>query len=441
MPAETAVVTARPSYRALLDVPFLGRVVTSMSLARVAQSMLGVAIVLFTLDQYDSPALAGIVTFASILPGLFFAPIAGTLLDRHGRIRLVILDYVVAALSLVAIAVLATADLLPPWLLVAIAVLTSLTAILSHVGLRTLFPIMVPRRLWERINAVDSNGYVLATIVAPPLAAGIVAVAGPIVAMGAIAVPFTLAAISLIGVREPAGTPSSEGGILANAWEGLRYTLRNPTLRGLGVSISVVNIASGVATIVIPLLVLRVLGFSEFIVGLVFAVGGVSGMVSVFFFGRFDSRGREWLMLVVPLALWWLVMVMLLPAVGVFGPIAPAAGLAFVVASQLLGGVLTGPMDIGLFTVRQRRTDPALLGRAFAVSMAFNFLGFPIGAAIAGSLATQDIALAIGVGIVASVVAAVAAAVMIPIRQAAGVGPVVAASPPVPGSSGAPPGA
>jgi MFS family permease len=416
MPQDPSRASA-PSYRALLDVPYIGRVVTSMSLARVAQSMLGVGIVLFTLAEYDSPALAGIVTFASILPGLFFAPIAGTLLDRHGRIRLVILDYVVASVSLVAIALLAAADLLPPWLLVAIAVITSLTAILSHVGLRTLFPIMVPRRLWERINAVDSNGYVLATIVAPPLAAGLVAVAGPIVAMAAIAVPFALAAVSLIGVREPSGAPSSEGSILANAWEGLRYTLRNATLRGLGVAISIVNIASGMATIVIPLLVLRVLGFSEFVVGLVFAVGGVAGMVSVFLFGRVDSRGREWIMLVVPLALWTFVVALLLPAAGAFGPIAPLVGLAFVALSQLLGGVLNGPLDIGLFTIRQRRTDPALLGRAFAVSMAFNFLGFPIGAAIAGSVATTDLTLAIVIGIVATVIAAISAAVLIPIRE------------------------
>jgi hypothetical protein len=38
-------------------------------------------------------------------------------------------------------------------------------------------------------------------------------------------------------------------------------------------------------------------------------------------------------------------------------------------------------MDIALFTMRQRRTDPAWIGRAFAVSMALNFVGFPIGAA------------------------------------------------------------
>lgn len=37
-----------------------------MQLARIAQAMVGVAIVLFTLSEYDSPVLAGIVTFASL---------------------------------------------------------------------------------------------------------------------------------------------------------------------------------------------------------------------------------------------------------------------------------------------------------------------------------------------------------------------------------------
>ena len=51
--------------------------------------MVSIAIVLFTLTEYGSPALAGLVTLASILPGLLVAPIAGALLDRHGRMRLV----------------------------------------------------------------------------------------------------------------------------------------------------------------------------------------------------------------------------------------------------------------------------------------------------------------------------------------------------------------
>jgi len=83
-----------------------------------------------------------------------------------------------------------------------------------------------------------------------------------------------------------------------------------------------------------------------------------------------------------------------------------------------IGGLLNGPMDIGLFTIRQRRTDPAWMGRAFAVSMAFNFVGYPIGAALAGSIAAVSIDAAIVVGAAASILAGVLAAVMIPRREA-----------------------
>jgi hypothetical protein len=46
-----------------------------------------------------------------------------------------------------------------------------------------------------------------------------------------------------------------------------------------------------------------------------------------------------------------------------------SAFLALVVVEMALVGLLIGPMDIALFTVRQRRTDPAWTGRAFAVSL------------------------------------------------------------------------
>jgi MFS family permease len=228
---ETA---ADRSYRALLGVPALGRIILSMQIARTAQSMLGVAIVLFTLAVYDSPGLAGIVTFASIFPGLLLSPIAGALLDRHGRVRLIVVDYAVAVASLVLIGGLALAGLLPAWLLVVIALVSSVTGIFSHTGLRSLFPILVPRHLWERVNAVDSNGYVIATILGPPLAAGLVAaVDGPVTILG-IAAAFGVAGLVMIRVPEPHVETALTGRLLADAWQGLAYWWRNPTLRGLG---------------------------------------------------------------------------------------------------------------------------------------------------------------------------------------------------------------
>ena len=420
-----------PSYRALLRVPNLGRVLVSMQLARVAQSMVGVALVLFTLDRYGSAAFAGLVTFASVFPGLLISPIAGALLDRHGRIRLVLLDYAVALVAMAVIGVLALLDVLPGPLLVLIAVVASLTSILSHVGLRSLFPIMVPEPLWERVNAVDSNGYVVATIVGPPIAAVMVGFLGGPTTLLLIGIAFGAAALVLVGVPDPAGTVATTGRVLADAWAGMKYTWRNPTLRGLGFAITLGNLAHGMTTIVLPLIVLQRLGLGVEMVGLVFAASGISGMASSFLFGRIDSRGREWSMLVWPMLALVPTVALLLIAAGQ-GSVPLGLGVLFL--EMLLVGLLIGPMDIALFTVRQRRTEKAWMGRAFAVSMAFNYLGMPVGAALAGLLAETSLEAAILVlGVGGSIAATAAAAFLVPRTEAPA--PTSAASPSAEASS------
>ena len=395
-----------------------------MGFARVAQAMVAIALVLFTLAEYHSPELAGLVTFASVFPGVVISPIAGVLLDRHGRIRLMILDYVVAAIALSLVAGLATIHALPAWLLVLIAVVMSLTSIFSSVGLRTLFPLIVPRYLWERANALDSNGYVVATIFGPPIAASLVAFGGGPAALFAIGLVYAVTALSMIGVGDPATEVTATGTLLSDARAGLVYVWRNPTLRGLGVSVSVLNLASGMTTIVIPLLVLRQLGANEALVGFLFAISGVSGMISALLFGRIDTRGREWVMLVLPpfgyaAAVALVLPVALAPPVGTPGALDVTAGIGLMAVAQLLVGLVNGPLDIALFTVRQRRTDPAWLGRAFAISMGFNFIGFPIGAAIFGVIAANSLGGAVTLGIGACVASGIIAAVLIPARDPA----------------------
>jgi MFS family permease len=399
------------SYRAVIAIPDLGRVVLSMQLARIAQAMVGVALVLFSLAEFGSPAVAGIVTFAILLPGILLSPIAGALLDRHGRVRLIVVDYVVAMTTMILVGGLAIAGLLSVEVLVVIAAISSMTGPFSQTGLRSLFPMMAPKHLWERVNALDSSGYVVAMIVGPPLAAAMVSVMGPRLAVMAIAIPYGLAAFVLLPVREPANTPTGSGRLLVDAWQGLRYVWGNRSLRGLGFSISTLNLAGGITTIVIPIIVLEVLGGSEALVGVVFALSGVAGVISVALSGRIDSRRREWLLLILPMAFMGPAMLLMLPAAD---PGDIALGWLGLTLSMVLNGMLNGPMDIGLFTMRQRRTDPAMLGRAFAVSMAFNFLGYPIGAAIGGALAATSLDSAIWLAAGASVLATILALVMIP---------------------------
>ena len=382
----------------------MGRILLGMVVSRVAASMLGVALVLFTLEQFGSPELAGLVTFASVMPGLLIGPIVGALLDRHGRARLIIVDQAVAFGSLLAIGALAIAGALTPLLLVLITALTGLTHPLSNVGLRTLFPLIVPRRLWERVNALDSNGYVVATLIGPPVAGLLVELLGGPEAMLVIASLYLIAAVVIVGVKDPPGSTSAEGRLLVNAWHGLRYTFNNRTLLGLGVAFSVLNVGGGIVSIVLPVILLSELGLGGVVVGSVWAVMGVTGGIGALAAGRLRIGGLER-----PILVWGMVgyaATMLL--------VLASPTLAVILLAVALQGLVNGPMDVAMFTLRQRRTDPAWLGRAFAVSMSLNFLGYPVGAALGGQLVAIGTAFAIGTAVVITAVSAFLAWWLIP---------------------------
>lgn len=393
-----------PSYRALFAVPSIKRIVLGMTMGRLAGSMVSVAVILFSLDLYHSPILTGLVTFASIFPGTVASPLAGALLDRYGRTRMVILDYVIAAASLILIAVLAALEALPPWVLIAIVAVSSLAHPLSNSGLRTLFPIIVPRPLWMRANAIDSNSYVVSQLIGPPVAGAAIQVLGPIVGLVVVGTVYAAAALATLGIREPDTEQATSGRLITDARAGVVYVWRNPTLRGLAISMSTLRVGSGVQAIVMPVIVLDVIGAGPATVGLAWGLAAVGGFVAALLFGRVDTTGRERKIL----ALCWggtaLGLALLLP-----GPSLPLVFLA-----MLITGALNGPGDVTMFTLRQRRTDMAWLGRAFAVSAAFNFAGYPIGTAIAGALVDQALAPAIVFGIVMCLLGGVLAWVLVP---------------------------
>src|ERR1035437_6060632 len=384
-----------PSYRALLDVPSLGRVLLSMQVSRIAQSMVGIVLILFALQRYNSPQLAGLVAFASIAPGMVISPIAGALLDRHGRIRLIILDYVVAAVTLLLVAGLSLGGNLPASLLVAITALASLTGPLSGSGLRSLFPLLVPEPLWERVNAVDSNGWVLATVVGAPFGALAAQILGFETALAVIAIAYAIAAAVIFGAPDPRTDVASSGSLFLDAWQGLVYTWQNRTLRSLAVSLSVMNLSGGVIQIVVAVIILRTLGMGPDMVGSMFGLSGAFGVLSAFLSGRVRTQGRERTMILFSAtAFVGTTLILLWPA-----------GLLPIALCMALSGLFNGPLDIAMFTLRQRKTDQAWMGRAFTVSMSLNFSGFPIGAALAGILVGFSIEAAIVFGIVANATA------------------------------------
>jgi MFS family permease len=366
--------------------------------------MATVAIVLYALAAYGSPFIAGLVTFASFAPGIIVSPLAGALLDRHRRSLLVRLDYALAGLTFGLLASLAALGSMPPELLLAIVAVSALTTPLSSSGLGSLFPLIVPEALWERANATDSNTWVVASILGPPAAAFGFQIAGGPFALAIVAGFYLAAAVAVLRIPEPVTRSPTSAGLLRSAWHGLLFTIRSATLRGLGISVASLNVAAGVLVIVLPVILVDRLHAGEGAVGLAWGAMGLAGVVSAIIVGRLDSRDRE---------RWWLAGGMVGTAAAIATLLAPLNVITVLLAMAGVG-LFNGLLDVALFTVRQRRTPRAWMGRAFAVSMAINSTGYPIGSALSGPLVSTSLDAALVTAVAACLVGAAAGIVLIP---------------------------
>ena len=90
-------------------------------------------------------------------------------------------------------------------------------------------------------------------------------------------------------------------------------------------------------------------------VGLLYTTMGITAFVTVFIAGRIDSDGRERMMMLLALLGTALALALL--------PFATSIWQVF--GSLALLGVAVAPFDLALFTLRQRRTHAAWIGRAF----------------------------------------------------------------------------
>jgi predicted MFS family arabinose efflux permease len=368
--------------------------------------MLTVSFVLFVLSRYHSPQLAGGATFLLLFPGLLLSPIAGALLDRYRRARLIALDYVVAAATLLMLAGLSARHALPPPLLLVICAISSLTGPLSAAGVRSLFPTVVPGHLWDRANALDSSIGVLASVIGAPLAGVLVGFAGGEWALAVTALLFAGSGVAMIRVHDPA-PKLRDRGILAEARSGLLYVFRNRTLTGLALTFFGFTAGWGCLVIAVPVLVLGRLHEGPAAVGYIWGATGVAGLVSTLIMGRLNTRGRERQLMVGSML-----------AVAVAMSFLPQASSVLVVAAALVGVALVEtPFDIAFLTLRQRRTDPARYGSVFAVSMSLNVLGGPVGSALAGPLIGWSLTWALWAAVGATLLAAAVPIFAIPARD------------------------
>lgn len=401
--------TAPLSYRRLLRLDGMPQLFLAACLSRLASRMFVLVIVLYVLDRFDSPVLAGWMAFASMMPGLLVSPLAGALLDRLGAAKAIALDMAASTLLLLALAAADIAGLVTAPLLLGFVALYSLTSPLGTAGIRVLIPRLVPKESLDLANALDTSSYALINVAGPAVAGVLFGFAGAQATMLLIVLLYAAASISLVPlVRRTSSALGTAGkSLVRDAWAGVVYVLRHVSLRSLAISYALFQASWGVLVVAVPVVVVRELGagaLADSVVGVLWAVAGLAGGLGALYVGHLRTIGRERQFIAVGT---------LATAVAIY-PVSASFGLAGLAVGLVLVGFLEGPVDVGVLSLRQRRTDPAWLGRVLAVSMSFNMSGLPVGSAIGGILIVHSAPLTFAVAALASALAALVAWTFVP---------------------------
>lgn len=382
-------------------------------LLRLAGRIFTLAIVLYVLARFDSPVLAGWVAFASLAPGLIVSPLAGAMLDRLGAAKAIVIDMAVSAALVLALALVDIGAAMTEPLLLALVALYSFTSPLGTAGVRVLIPRLVPPGALDRANALDTSSYALISVAGPAIAGVLFGFAGAQVTLLAIAFLYMAGTASLVplvrrtSIGTGTGTATATGSLVQSAVQGVMYVVQSASLRGLAISYSLFQVSWGILIVVVPVVVLSELGAgatADSVTGGLWAVSGLAGGLGAIYAAHLRTDGRERQFIAIGA---FATAVALYPLSASFGLIGLAVGL-------ILIGFLEGPIDVGVLSLRQRRTDPAWLGRVLAVSMSFNMSGQPLGSVIGGIVVMHSPSLAFAIAALASVAAAVAAYLLVP---------------------------
>ena len=230
---------------------------------------------------HASTIAVALLASADILPGFLFGLVAGVWVDRLRRRPLMIAADLGRAALLGSIPLAALFGQLHIAQLFAVTLLAGTLSVCFDVAYLSYLPSLVgPEQL------VDGNSKLAASQSVAEV--GSFGIAGWLVQLfsgpaaifiDALTFLWSAASLAIIRTPEPPPPPAADRtSMRTEAVEGLHAVLREPTLRALLFSTTIFSLSGGAVGAVILLFVTRTLGFNTGVLGMIFAVGGVTSL-------------------------------------------------------------------------------------------------------------------------------------------------------------------
>ncbi|KVM03714.1 transporter [Burkholderia ubonensis] len=351
------------------------------ALTNLADGVTKVALPLMATALTQSPMYVSCVSLTLTLPWLLVALHVGVLVDRADRR---VLLWIANGMRLTVIATLVLLSLsnsitLP--VLYAGGLALGIAEVIALTSAAALIPDAVAPAARERANAWVAGAETVCNEFCGPLVGGLLLAAGTAFALGTVAGAYLIGVLVLfllIGrFRVARATDAPHDPVRSQIIEGLHCLWREPILRLMAVTLTVLCTCWGAWLALMPLFATKVMGLDARGYGIMLSalgIGGFVGAVSVTTLNRWFGRRT----------------VMLFDLLGTLAMMAmPVAtvNLWAVAASAFAGGLGGTLWSVNARTISQSLVPGSLLGRYNAAARLFSWGAMPVGAGLGGMLA------------------------------------------------------
>ncbi len=324
----------------------------------------------------------GLLTAASTAAFLIVGLPAGVWVDRIRRRRVMIGADLGRLVALGSIPIAYAFGWLTLAQLFVVTLASGILTVFFDVAYQSYLPALAGREHLVEGNAKLTGSAEVAAVAGPSVAGGLVQTIGASAAVAVDSVTFLVSAVAVTAIRSPEARPqvpeSGHPKLVHDIAEGLRFVFGNALLRAIAATTATANLFSGVAAAVEIVFLVRTVHASPGAIGLLFAMGGVGGVLGAFAAGPLARRfggARATILgiagnagaLLIPLTM-------------------PGARLLFFGFGMLAVSFSAVVYNVNQVSFRQRLCPDRLLGRMNA-TMRFVVWGvLPIGALVGGVL-------------------------------------------------------
>ncbi len=370
----------RPKTRRATGVPALVVLAAGQLLSAVGTRMTNFALAVYVYDKTGSATQLTTLSLCAVLATVVFSPLAGVLVDRWSR-RLTIMLSDLGSLAVTAVLLLlfATGQIYV-WELYVTNLLTGALLAFQMPAYMSVISTIVDKKNYPRASAIFSITRSAPTVIAPGVAAAVLATVGIEAILAVDTLSYAVAVATVFFVAFPATQPSARHGIadlLQQTVFGFRYIWKSSAMRSLETVQFLTILLSGFGAVLItPFILARTGDVAK--VGLVSSIGAVGGIFGALLVSALRPTPRK----VRRMLAGTLVLGVLGRAVFGFADSVLAWSFAWTVTWFCLPFVNSYGHAIW-----QEKLDPAIQGRIFATRQLIEGIGVPISFGIAGPLA------------------------------------------------------